>query len=110
MESLYTTPSFGRTEGQAETCRKLREDGHEETIREKTGLVLDPYFSASKILWLLDNVDGAREAAEEGKLAVGTIDSTADMESHQGCRKETYYGRDQRLPNTTLQHSYWRLG
>ena len=59
----------------SETCRKLREDGHEETIREKTGLVLDPYFSASKIRWLLDNVDGAREAAEEGKLAVGTIDS-----------------------------------
>ena len=59
----------------SESCQRLREQGHENTVREKTGLVLDPYFSASKIRWLLNNVDGARQAAEAGKLAAGTIDS-----------------------------------
>ena len=56
-------------------CDRLRGEGHEAAVTAKTGLVLDPYFSASKIAWLLDNVDGARAAAEAGKLAFGTIDS-----------------------------------
>ncbi|MFL2734806.1 MAG: FGGY family carbohydrate kinase [Gammaproteobacteria bacterium] len=56
-------------------CDNLKSEGHEEIIKSKTGLVLDPYFSATKIKWILDNVDGAREQAEEGKLAFGTIDS-----------------------------------
>jgi len=59
----------------ADMCDALRRAGHEETIAAKTGLVLDPYFSASKIAWLLDNVEGARAAAEAGKLAFGTIDT-----------------------------------
>ena len=58
----------------ADHCARLRGAGHEPTIAEKTGLLLDPYFSASKIAWLLDNVTGARVAAEAGKLAFGTID------------------------------------
>jgi glycerol kinase len=59
----------------ADHCARLRGDGHEKAIGEKTGLLLDPYFSASKIAWLLDNVNGARAAAQAGKLAFGTIDS-----------------------------------
>ncbi len=59
----------------AERCRQLREAGHEELIRRKTGLVLDPYFSATKIAWLLDNVDGLRERASRGRAVFGTIDS-----------------------------------
>ncbi|MGI9476538.1 MAG: glycerol kinase GlpK [Hyphomicrobiaceae bacterium] len=59
----------------AEACSTLRAAGHEQAITEKTGLLLDPYFSATKIKWLLDNVDGAREAAEKGRLAFGTVDS-----------------------------------
>jgi glycerol kinase len=59
----------------AEACRALVEAGHEGTIRDKTGLVIDPYFSATKLAWLLDSVEGAREAAAAGKLAFGTIDS-----------------------------------
>jgi glycerol kinase len=55
-------------------CDALKHAGHEPAIATKTGLVLDPYFSASKIAWLLDNVDGARVAAEAGRLAFGTID------------------------------------
>ena len=59
----------------ASACRRLKEDGHEPLVRRKTGLLLDPYFSATKIAWILDHVDGARAAAERGELAFGTIDS-----------------------------------
>jgi len=58
----------------AESCR-LKRESHGTAIRQKTGLETDPYFSASKIEWLLDNVDGARERAEAGELAFGTVDS-----------------------------------
>jgi len=56
-------------------CEALKQQGQEALIREKTGLVLDAYFSASKIQWILKNVDGAREAAAKGDLLCGTIDS-----------------------------------
>jgi glycerol kinase len=56
-------------------CDALRAAGHEELFASRTGLVLDPYFSGTKIRWLLDHVDGARAKAEEGRLAFGTIDS-----------------------------------
>lgn len=56
-------------------CNRLREEGAETMVREKTGLLLDSYFSATKIAWILDNVKGARERADAGKLAFGTVDS-----------------------------------
>ncbi|MES2480395.1 MAG: glycerol kinase GlpK [Pseudomonadota bacterium] len=56
-------------------CARLREQGHEALVRERTGLVIDAYFSATKIAWLLDHVPGARAQAERGELAFGTIDS-----------------------------------
>jgi glycerol kinase len=56
-------------------CSELRGAGHENLVTSKTGLLLDPYFSATKIAWLLNNVDGAREAANRGELAFGTIDT-----------------------------------
>jgi glycerol kinase len=59
----------------APLCQRLRDDGTEDTIRRKTGLLLDPYFSATKIAWILDNVSGARARAENGQLAFGTVDS-----------------------------------
>ena len=59
----------------AEYCDELKEAGYSEMIYEKTGLVIDAYFSATKIKWILDNIEGAREKANEGKLAFGTIDS-----------------------------------
>lgn len=59
----------------AETCAALRAAGHEALVTEKTGLVLDPYFSATKIAWILDHVDGARSRAEAGELAFGTVDT-----------------------------------
>lgn len=59
----------------ARECRALRDAGHEAFIRERSGLVIDPYFSGTKIAWLLDNVPGARQRAEAGGLAAGTIDT-----------------------------------
>ena len=59
----------------AATCDSLREAGHQDLISGTTGLLLDPYFSATKIGWLLDKVDGARQAAQAGELAFGTVDS-----------------------------------
>ena len=59
----------------AEHCDRLRDAGHEELFRRKTGLVLDAYFSGTKLAWILENVDGARARAEKGELAFGTIDS-----------------------------------
>ena len=56
-------------------CQKLRELGHEASVTKKTGLLLNPYFCATKISWILDNVDGARDKANAGKLIFGTIDS-----------------------------------
>ena len=59
----------------APLCDELKERGLEEWVREKTGLPMDPYFSATKIRWLLDNVPDAQERAERGELACGTVDS-----------------------------------
>ncbi len=59
----------------AEACEALKRAGHEELFRARTGLVLDPYFSGTKLAWILDHVPGAREGAEAGRLAFGTVDS-----------------------------------
>jgi len=59
----------------AEFCQQLKVRGLEQKISEKTGLLVDPYFSASKVRWILENVEGARERAERGELAFGTVDS-----------------------------------
>ncbi|MDZ7810861.1 MAG: glycerol kinase GlpK [Arhodomonas sp.] len=59
----------------ADECARLRDLGHEASVTARTGLVLDPYFSATKIAWILDNVPDARRRAERGELAFGTVDS-----------------------------------
>jgi len=61
-----------RTAGE---CDRLRTEGQEALFRDRTGLVLDPYFSGTKLAWILDNVPGARKRAEQGELAFGTVDS-----------------------------------
>ncbi len=58
-----------------EYCEELKKQGKSESVKEKTGLVIDSYFSATKVKWILDNVDGVRTRAEAGQLALGTIDS-----------------------------------
>ncbi len=59
----------------ADMCAALKRAGHEDRVTARTGLLLDPYFSATKVAWLLDNVNGARAAAEAGQLAFGTVDT-----------------------------------
>ena len=59
----------------ADTCERLRRDGAESMVTAKTGLLLDPYFSGTKIQWMLDHVEGARARAERGELALGTVDT-----------------------------------
>ncbi|MCO6381818.1 glycerol kinase GlpK [Oceanicola sp. 502str15] len=59
----------------ADFCRDLKEKGHEDAVTQATGLLLDPYFSGTKLRWILDNVEGARAKAEAGELAFGTVDS-----------------------------------
>jgi glycerol kinase len=59
----------------SDVCAELRADGLEQEITERTGLLLDPYFSATKLAWLLDTIEGARSRAEQGRLAFGTVDS-----------------------------------
>jgi len=58
----------------AEYCAQLKTDGHEALLTERTGLLFDPYFSGTKLKWILDNVEGARQKANEGKLLFGTVD------------------------------------
>lgn len=58
-----------------EICRDLRDKGYNELFNERTGLLLDPYFSGTKVKWILDNVEGAREKADNGELLFGTIDT-----------------------------------
>lgn len=59
----------------ADTCRRLTDDNAGPEVQQRTGLLLDPYFSATKVAWMLDHVDGARTLARDGKLAFGTVDS-----------------------------------
>jgi glycerol kinase len=59
----------------SDMCRTLKADGFEEAVTDRTGLLLDPYFSGTKLAWLLDNVDGARARAEAGELVFGTVDT-----------------------------------
>ena len=59
----------------SEYCDSLKKEGHTDTIRSKTGLIIDAYFSATKIRWILENVPGARQKAEEGRLRFGTVDT-----------------------------------
>ncbi|MEH6890564.1 glycerol kinase GlpK [Bacillus sp. JJ864] len=59
----------------AEICDELKEKGYSDMVREKTGLLIDAYFSGTKVKWILDNVEGAREKAERGELLFGTIDT-----------------------------------
>lgn len=75
----------------AEICEKLKTDGHEQYIRENTGLVVDAYFSGTKVQWILDHVPGARKRAENGELAFGTIDSWLVWKLTNGKRHVTDY-------------------
>lgn len=75
----------------ADICEDLRQRGFTEMIRERSGLLIDPYFAASGVKWILDNVDGAREAADRGELLMGTIDTWLIWKLTQGKVHATDY-------------------
>jgi len=85
----------------------LREAGVEERVRAKTGLLLDPYFSATKIAWLLDNVPGARERAEAGELAFGTVDTWLTARLTGGARHVTDVSNASRTLLFDLGRGVW---
>ncbi|EKO3396457.1 glycerol kinase GlpK [Vibrio fluvialis] len=92
----------------AEICEELKSrDGLEEYIRENTGLVLDPYFSGTKIKWILDNVEGAREAAESGKLLFGTVDTWLVWKMTQGRVHVTDYTNASRTMLFNINTLQW---
>lgn len=74
-----------------EICEDLKKRGFTEFIRERSGLLIDPYFAASGVKWILDNVDGARQSAEQGELLMGTIDTWLVWKLTEGKRHVTDY-------------------
>lgn len=91
----------------AAICEELKARGLEEYVRENTGLVLDAYFSGTKVKWILDNVEGAREKAMNGELLFGTIDTwLVEDDQRRGARHRP----DQRLAHHALQHPRPEVG
>jgi glycerol kinase len=87
-------------------CEELRQEGLETLWQHKTGLVIDPYFSATKVRWMLDNIDGLRERAEDGGIAFGTIDSWMVWKLSGGACHVTDYSNASR----TLMYNICDLG
>ncbi|OOS00913.1 glycerol kinase [Haemophilus paracuniculus] len=91
----------------ADTCAKLKADGHEDYIRQTTGLVVDPYFSGTKVKWILDNVEGARERAKKGELLFGTVDTWLVWKLTQGRSHVTDYTNASRTMLFNIHTKQW---
>jgi glycerol kinase len=91
----------------AALCDELKKNGHDLLIREKTGLVVDAYFSATKLKWMLDHVDGARAKAERGELAFGTIDSWLIFQLTGGKVHATDVSNASRTMLCNIHHAQW---
>jgi len=90
-----------------EICERLKKQGLEEYVRQNTGLMLDPYFSGTKIAWILENVAGAREAAERGELLFGTVDSWLIWNLTQGRVHMTDYTNASRTMMFNIHKLEW---
>ena len=88
-------------------CAALRDLGHEPVFKERTGLRLDPYFSGTKLKWILDHVDGARDAARRGELAFGTVDTWLLWQLTGGAVHATDVSNASRTLLFNVQGSYW---
>jgi len=91
----------------SDICEELKQEGYENTIRKKTGLLIDPYFSGTKVKWILDNVDGARSKAEEGKLLFGTIDTWLIWKLSGGKAHVTDYSNASRTMMFNIHELKW---
>ncbi|WP_314791177.1 glycerol kinase GlpK [Aggregatibacter aphrophilus] len=88
-------------------CTQLKADGHESYIRKTTGLVVDPYFSGTKIKWILDHVEGARERAKKGELLFGTVDTWLVWKLTQGRAHVTDYTNASRTMLFNIHTKQW---
>ncbi|MED5018934.1 glycerol kinase GlpK [Paenibacillus chibensis] len=88
-------------------CEELKAKGYNDLIREKTGLLIDPYFAGTKVKWILDNVEGAREKAEQGRLLFGTIDSWLIWKFTGGRRHVTDYSNASRTLMYNIHELQW---
>lgn len=91
----------------ADICTQLKADGHESYIRKTTGLVVDPYFSGTKITWILDHVEGARERAKKGELLFGTVDTWLIWKLTQGRAHVTDYTNASRTMLFNIHTKQW---
>jgi glycerol kinase len=91
----------------ADNCRQMQEEGLEAEVTRRTGLLLDPYFSGTKLAWLLDHVPGARERAEHGELAFGTIDSWLVWKLTNGARHVTDVSNASRTLLLNIATAQW---
>lgn len=91
----------------SDICDELRKNGYEQMIREKTGLLIDPYFSGTKIKWILDHVEGAREKADRGELLFGTIDSWLVYKLSDGKAHVTDYSNASRTLLYNIHELCW---
>ncbi|SEA12526.1 glycerol kinase GlpK [Rubrimonas cliftonensis] len=91
----------------SEMCRRLRAEGHEAMVTERTGLLLDPYFSGTKLAWLLDKVEGARARAEAGELLFGTVDSYLIWRLTEGASHVTDATNAARTLLYDIRRGYW---
>ena len=91
----------------ADICEDLKARGLEDYVRDNTGLVLDPYFSGTKVKWILDNVEGAREDAESGKLLFGTVDTWLVWKMTQGRVHVTDYTNASRTMLFNINDLCW---
>ncbi|MFD1139198.1 glycerol kinase GlpK [Paenibacillus urinalis] len=91
----------------ADICADLKTQGHEDMIRQKTGLLIDPYFSATKVKWILDHVEGARDRAERGELLFGTIDSWLIWKLSGGTAHVTDYSNASRTMMYNIHELEW---
>ncbi|EGQ3939208.1 TPA: glycerol kinase GlpK [Staphylococcus pseudintermedius] len=88
-------------------CDALKQQGHEQTFRDKTGLLLDPYFSGTKVKWILDKVDGAREKAAKGEILFGTIDTWLVWKLSGGRAHVTDYSNASRTLMYNIHELKW---
>ena len=91
----------------ADYCKELEDNGYGKIIKEKTGLLIDPYFSSTKIKWILDNVEGARERANRGELAFGTIDTWLIWKLTGGAVHATDYSNASRTMLYNIRELQW---
>jgi glycerol kinase len=91
----------------SDICEELKSNGHDDTFRDKTGLLIDAYFSGTKVKWILDHVEGAREKAENGKLLFGTIDTWLIWKMSGGKAHVTDYSNASRTLMYNIHDLEW---